>query len=110
MAGDYPGEFEVMVLLAVVRLGDDAYGWTVAQELEGVAGRSVSSGALYTTINRLEQKGMLRTRPGEATEERGGRPRRYLAVTPEGAEALRRAHEAMKRLWAGVHARLGEIR
>jgi PadR family transcriptional regulator, regulatory protein PadR len=110
MAGDYPGEFEVMVLVAILRLGDDAYGWTVARELERVAGRSVSSGALYTTLNRLEQKGLIRTRAGESTEERGGRPRRYLAVTASGAEALARAREAMDRLWAGVDVRLGDVR
>jgi DNA-binding PadR family transcriptional regulator len=110
MGGNYPGEFEVMVLLAIVRLGDEAYGWTVAQELERVAERPVSSGALYTTINRLEQKGLIRTRPGEGTEERGGRPRRYLAVTPAGAAALERARAALDRLWAGVNLRLGDVR
>jgi DNA-binding PadR family transcriptional regulator len=110
MSGEFPGEFEVMVLLAVLRLGDDAYGWTVAQELERVAERSVSSGALYTTINRMERKGLLRTRDGDGTEERGGRPRRYLAVTPDGAEALQRSRDATERLWAGVHPRLGEVR
>jgi DNA-binding PadR family transcriptional regulator len=108
--GDFPGEFEVMVLLAIVRLGDDAYGWTVAQELERVAGRSASSGALYTTINRLEQKGLIQTRAGEGSEERGGRPRRYLRITPEGAQALERARLALDRLWSGVDLRAGEAR
>lgn len=110
MSGEYPGEFEVMVMLAVLRLGEDAYGWTVAQELEDVAGRSVSSGALYTTLSRLEQKGFLRSREGEGGEERGGRPRRYLSVTPSGAAALARAREALEKLWSGVGARLGEVR
>lgn len=110
MSGEFPGEFEVMVMLAVLRLGDDAYGWTVAQELEDVAGRAVSSGALYTTINRLERKGLLRTREGEGTEDRGGRPRRYLAVTPAGADALERSRDAMNRLWQGVQGRLGAVR
>lgn len=110
MSGEFAGEFEVMVLLAVVRLGDDAYGWTVAQELEAVADRTVSSGALYTTINRLERKGLLRTREGEGTEERGGRPRRYLSVTAEGAAALQRSRDALERLWSGVSPRLGEVR
>ena len=110
MSGEYPGEFEVMVLLAIARLGDDAYGWTVAQELERVAGRSASSGALYTTLNRLEQKGLLVTRRGEGTEERGGRPRRYLSVTPAGAEALVRARDALNRLWSGVDLGTAEAR
>ena len=110
MGGNYPGEFEVMVLLAIVRLGDEAYGWTVAQELERVAERPVSSGALYTTLGRLEQKGFLRSREGEGTEERGGRPRRYVTVTAAGVGALRRTREAMERLWAGVQVRAGEAR
>lgn len=110
MSGEYPGEFEVMVMLAIVRLGEDAYGWTVAQELERVVGRTVSSGALYTTLNRLEQKGLLRTRAGEGSEERGGRPRRYLTLSPTGAAALERSREAMERLWAGVTLRLGDAR
>lgn len=110
MSGEYPGEFEVMVMLAIVRLGEDAYGWTVAQELERVVGRTVSSGALYTTLNRLEQKGLLRTRVGEGSEERGGRPRRYLTLSPTGAAALERSREAMERLWAGVTLRLGDAR
>jgi DNA-binding PadR family transcriptional regulator len=110
MSGDYPGEFEVMVLLAVLRLGDEAYGWTVARELEEVAGRSVSSGALYTTLRRLEEKGLLRAREVEGGAERGGRPRRYLKLTPSGAAALRRARAAMDRLWSGVVGRLGDVR
>lgn len=109
MSGEYPGEFEVMVLVTILRLGDEAYGWSVARELAAVAGRSVSSGALYTTLNRLEQKGLIRARSGEAREERGGRPRRYLAVTASGADALRRARDAMDRLWTGVDVRLGEV-
>lgn len=107
MGGDFPGEFEQMVLLAILRLRADAYGWTVARELEEVAGRSVSSGALYTTLTRLEQKGHVRAREDAGGEERGGRPRRYLAVTPEGAAALTRAREAMGRLWEGVEPQPG---
>ena len=110
MSGEYPGEFEVMVMLAVLRLGEDAYGYTVARELEEVAGRTVSSGALYTTLSRLEQKGFLRSREGEGGEERGGRPRRYLSVTPAGAAAIARARDALDRLLSGVGARLGEVR
>jgi DNA-binding PadR family transcriptional regulator len=110
MSGEFPGEFEVMVMLAIIRLGENAYGWTVAQELEQVAARSVSSGALYTTLNRLEQKGFLRTRQGAGTEDRGGRPRRYLRVTAAGAEALQRARDAMDRLWTGVTLQPGDAR
>ena len=107
---DFPGELETMVMLAVVRLGDDAYGWTVAQELERVAGRTVSSGALYTTINRLERKGWLASREGEQTEERGFRARRYLTVTADGQAALERSRVALERLWSGVRLRPGAAR
>jgi DNA-binding PadR family transcriptional regulator len=110
MSGEFPGEFEVMVMLAVMRLGEAAYGWTVARELEEVAGRAVSSGALYTTLGRLEQKGFLDAHEGAGGEERGGRPRRYLKVTPAGAAALGRSREAMDRLWAGVRLRPGAAR
>jgi DNA-binding PadR family transcriptional regulator len=112
MGAGFAGEFEQMVLLAVVRLGDDAYGWAVAEELESVAGRPTSSGALYTTLARLEHKGLLRAEEeGEGSPERGGRPRRYLTVTPDGLEALRRARSAMDRLWDGVEmpAAAGEV-
>lgn len=102
MGSGFLGEFEQMVLLAVLRLGDEAYGWSVGQELAAVAGRDTSSGALYTTLDRLETKGLLRSTVAEGGPERGGRPRRYLAVTPEGAAALHRSRDAMDRLWDGV--------
>lgn len=111
MGGGFAGEFEQMILLAVVRLGDGAYGWTVAQELEEVAGRPTSSGALYTTLARLEQKGMLRAEEeAEGSSERGGRPRRYLTVTPAGLEAIQRARSAMDRLWDGVDVARATVR
>ncbi|MEX0891738.1 MAG: helix-turn-helix transcriptional regulator [Gemmatimonadota bacterium] len=110
MGESFAGEFEQMILLAVARLGPGAYGWSVARELEEVAGRAVSSGALYTTLNRLESKGWLTGRLEEGGEERGGRPRRYLTLTPAGATAVRRAREAMDCLWAGLDLRPGEAR
>jgi len=110
MGGEFLGEFEQMVLLAVLRLGEEAYGWTVGGELEKVAGRSVSSGALYTTLDRLERKGLLRSHKGPGEAERGGRPRRYLSVTARGVEAVRHAREAMDRLWETVDLRPREAR
>ena len=110
MGGEFLGEFEQMVLLAILRLGEDAYGWTVGEELEKVAGRSVSSGALYTTLDRLERKGLLDSRTGPGQPERGGRPRRYLTVTAKGVEAVRHAREAMDRLWASLDLFPGEAR
>lgn len=106
MSGDYLGEFEQMVLLSIMRLGDDAYGLGIAEELETVAGRSPSSGALYTTLDRLERKGYLASYAGESTAERGGRPRRYLRLTPEGRAMLARSRSALLALWDGLEGAL----
>jgi PadR family transcriptional regulator PadR len=106
MPADYLGEFEQMVLLAIMRLGDDAYGLGVREELERVGGRSPSSGALYTTLDRMERKGLLASRAGEATSARGGRPRRYVGLTPQGTAALQRSREALLRLWDGLETSL----
>lgn len=107
MSGEYLGEFEQMVLLAILRLEEGAYGLAVRDELEAVAGRSPSSGSLYTTLDRLERKGLIESRAGESTSERGGRPRRYLKLTGAGLTALRATREALLRLWDGCEARLG---
>ena len=98
----YLGEFEHMVLLAVLRLGDAAYGLRVGDEIEALAERRPSSGALYTTLERLERKGYLTSRVAdEAGEARAGRPRRYYSLTPSAMSAMRRSRRALKRLWAG---------
>lgn len=106
MSQDFPGEFEQMVLLAVMRLGDEAYGLAVKDELESVAGRSPSSGALYTTLDRMERKGLLESHAGESTEARGGRARRYLRLTAEGREILARSRSALLALWDGLEGAL----
>lgn len=106
MSQDYLGEFEQMVLLAVLRLGDGAYGLAIRDEMERVAGRTPSSGALYTTLDRLEGKGLLESSAGESTSERGGRPRRYVRVTPEGLTMLSRSREMLLALWDGVEGAL----
>ena len=100
--GDFLGEFEQMVLLAVLREEGDGYGMSIRREIEGRAGRDVSIGAVYATLDRLEQKGLVASREGEATPVRGGRARRHFEVTPEGASALRAARAMMDRLWDGV--------
>jgi DNA-binding PadR family transcriptional regulator len=92
---DIPGAFEQLVLLAVLRLGDDAYGMTVRQEIAARAGREASLGAVYATLERLERKGYVRTRAAEGGAERGGRPRRLVRIEPAGLEALRRALTVM---------------
>lgn len=100
----YLGEFEQMLLLAALRLGDEAYGAALSQELEERVGRRVSRGAVYVTLDRLEAKGLLTTRMSAPRAERGGRPRRLIAVTPAGITALREAREALETLWDGVEA------
>jgi DNA-binding PadR family transcriptional regulator len=110
MASEYLGELEQMILLAVLRLGPEAYGWAVAEELDRVVGRKMSSGALYTTLERLERKGLLAGRVEDPRPERGGRPRRYLKVTPEGLLGLEAGREAMLALWDGIEGRLGGVR
>ncbi|MEM7414568.1 MAG: PadR family transcriptional regulator [Gemmatimonadota bacterium] len=107
MSQDYLGEFEQMVLLSVVRLGDGAYGLAIREELERVAGRSPSSGALYTTLDRLEKKGLISSAPGERDGARGGRPRRYVSVTPEGQALLTRSRHRLMALWTGIEEALG---
>jgi PadR family transcriptional regulator, regulatory protein PadR len=98
----YLGEFEQLVLLAVLRLGDEAYAVTIRRAIEEAADRNVSRGALYTTLERLEVKALLSSRMGEPTADRGGRARRYHKVTAAGVRALRAAREAVSRLSAGL--------
>ena len=98
----YLGELEQMILLAVLQLGGDAYGTNVADELNQRADRAVSRGALYVTLDRLEEKGMLSSSVGDPTPGRGGRPKRFLEVTPAGKDALRRSRAAWMRLWEGL--------
>lgn len=108
MSGEFLGEFEQMVLLSILRLQDGAYGLAVRDELERVAERSPSSGALYTTLDRMERKGLLESERGESSGERGGRPRRYLRLTANGLEALRASRSALLRLWDGCEAVLDQ--
>ena len=100
------GEFEHVVLLAVARLAGDASGPRIARELEDTAGRSVSRGALYTTLDRLERKRLLRWRVAPGGDVRGGAPRRLYAPTPAGLTVLRESRDVLRRLWRGVS--LGE--
>ncbi|MGH9384346.1 MAG: PadR family transcriptional regulator [Vicinamibacterales bacterium] len=96
------GEFEQLILLAILRLGDDAYGVTIRAEISEHAGRDVAPGALYTTLDRLEAKGLIKSRMGEPTPQRGGRAKRHLTVTASGIRAVRRAQRAYQRLLEGL--------
>ena len=100
------GELEQMVLAACLRLGDDAYGVRIIQEIEAATGRAVSGGSLYVTLNRLEDKRLLESRLGAPEPGRGGRPKRYVRVTQPGVAALQEAREAMLGLWNGIEERL----
>jgi PadR family transcriptional regulator PadR len=100
--GDYLGEFEHIVLLSLLRLHDRAYGVTVRQEIEARTGRDVSVGAIYTTLDRLEVKGYVRSRLGEPTTERGGRAKRFFRVTAKGIRAVNSTHEALRSMSVGL--------
>jgi DNA-binding PadR family transcriptional regulator len=102
---DFLGEFEHLVLLGVARLQPDGYGTTLRQEIEDRTGRAVSVGALYATLERLELKGLLSSRHGEPTPERGGRSKRYFTLTPVGARALAASRERLESMWEGVEIR-----
>jgi len=99
---NYLGEFEEIVLLAILRLDAEAYGVTIRREIENETHRTASVGAVYTTLERLEKKGYISSRQGEATAERGGRAKRYFQIEGAGAEALEQAMAARKRLLKGV--------
>lgn len=107
--GTFLGEFEQLVLLAVVRLGDEAYGLGVRREIQQRTGREVAIGAVYATLDRLEEKGLVVSSIGEATTERGGRAKRLFRVTGAGQESLRAALQALNRMAAGVKLAGGQV-
>jgi DNA-binding PadR family transcriptional regulator len=102
----YLGEFEQVVLIAVLRLGENAYAIPIREEIRQRTGRSVARGALYTALDRLEAKQFLRSHMSEPLEERGGRSRRYFALTPAGLSALRTSRQSLLRLWQGIEGLL----
>ena len=106
---DFLGSFEQLVLLAVVRLGDDAYGMTVRRELEERTHRAVSLGAVYATLDRLENKGFLKSTKRSAGAERRGRAKRLFSVKPHGLAALRRTLECVERMRKGLPELAGVI-
>lgn len=96
------GEFEQMVLLAILHVDGETYGVPVMEEIERRTGRSVSRAAVYVTMRRLEKRGLLTSWMGEPTGERGGKARRCVRVEPEGLELLRETREAMDRMWGDL--------
>lgn len=96
------GEFEQLVLLAIVHLRGETYGIPIVEEIERRTGRSVARAAVYVTLRRLEDKGLVSSRMGAPTPERGGKGRRYVRIEAEGARALREARNVAERMWQGL--------
>lgn len=96
------GEFEQVVLLAVLRLDENAYGVSIRNEITACTERETSPGALYTTLDRLEERGLLTSRFGDPTPQRGGRAKRYFRVTPAGLKAVARVQRGYQRLLDGI--------
>ncbi len=105
----YLGELEYMILLVVLRLGNDAYGKSVRDELESSIGREVTRAAAYITLERLAKKGYLATHMGDASSSRGGKPKRFYQLTNPGKQALRESGQALRCLWDGYDALLEEV-
>jgi PadR family transcriptional regulator, regulatory protein PadR len=103
------GEFEQIVLLAVLRLGKNAYGVTTWEEIEKRTGRSVMIGAVYATLDRLEAKRYISSMVGDPTPERGGRAKRFFTVTAHGSEALERSREMLASMWEGLDLSQGRL-
>jgi DNA-binding PadR family transcriptional regulator len=99
---DILGNFEQAVLLSVLRLGEDAYGRAILNEVQTRLDREVAMGAVHATLNRLESKGLLTSSLGPGTEVRAGRPRRYYELSPAGQGALKDARAAVNNLWRGL--------
>ena len=100
------GDFEQLVLMGVLRLGEEAYGAAIRQEIHARSGRDVSINAVYTTLERLEGKGLLRSWTGEPMAQRGGRRRKFYALRPAGVTALRHAYRAFTAMADGFEDRL----
>src|ERR1700747_2120789 len=96
---DQFGNFELMVMLTLMRLGDNAYGVPISEELEKRTGRDVAIGSVYAALERLEEKGFVASSLGEATPERGGRAKKYFRVTARGLKEVRETRRALVKLW-----------
>lgn len=102
MSREVLGSFELMVLLALIRLGDDAYGVPISRAIEESTGRAVLASSVYAALERLEDKGFVSARIGEPTAERGGRAKRYFRITAKGLRQVRETRRALIKLWHGV--------
>ncbi len=100
--GDFLGAFEEIVLLALVHLGDNAYGMTIRRDIEDRSGRTVSIGAVYSTLDRLEAKDLVSSTYSNGSAPRRGRAKRYFKLEPEGAKSLSRSNEILANMWRGL--------
>jgi DNA-binding PadR family transcriptional regulator len=107
--GSQLGEFEQLLLYGLVWLGAESYGVAIRQEVERRTGRSISVGAVYTALDRMEARGFVSSRVGEPTAERGGRRRKYFRIEPLGAEALRRSYDALQQMTKGLGPRISDL-
>jgi DNA-binding PadR family transcriptional regulator len=103
------GDFEQRILFALIRLGADAYGVTIRADIEARTGRAVSAGALYTALDRLETRGLVASRLGEPTPERGGKRKRLYSVQPAGERALAHVYESLRLMASGLASRLRTV-
>jgi PadR family transcriptional regulator PadR len=103
------GEFEQIVMLALLRLGSDAYGAAVCGEIEKRGRRDVSVSAVHTTLERLEQKGLLKSRLGDSTPQRGGKRKRHYEVAPLGLKSLQASYRSIRNMADGIEHLLGEL-
>jgi DNA-binding PadR family transcriptional regulator len=102
MSRESLGHFELLVLLALLRQGDEAYGVPIARAIEESTGKPVILASVYNTLERLEEKGLIRSTVGQPTPERGGRAKRFFAITTSGLREVRVAKKALTRLWRGI--------
>jgi PadR family transcriptional regulator, regulatory protein PadR len=110
MAAETLGEFEQVILLAIVHLGSDAYGTTIRREIEQRTGREIAVGALYTALERLERKDFVTSVMSDPTPQRGGRARRHFEIAPAGAVALKRSRDLLASMWNGLTPNLRRTR
>ena len=105
----YLGEFEQLILFSVLQLGDGAFGVSIREEIEERTGREVSSGAIYTTLGRLEDRGLVTSRVGDPTPGRAGRPRKYYSLEPAGAKALLKSYAAIQAMAGDLVPQLHDL-
>ncbi len=105
----YLGEFEQLILFSVLQLGDNAYGVAIRENIEERTGRVVSSGSIYTALGRMRSRGLVKSRVGQPTAGKAGRPRKYYALEPSGARALRDTYSMIQAISGGLIPKLAEL-